>query len=160
MAVRATGYREIPFNYTSADDARVVALLLGDGTWARLEELRGRRVTGRSARLLMRFLGEVFIHRRNAYLFEELLASPKRQAKLLGGLEADLAGIEAKAAGEPLVGEVLAACRALLGRFVAEIRETPALRARARQALAPIVGAANVQFDPFTRVAHATNATN
>lgn len=160
MAVRATGYREIPFNYTSADDARVVALLLGDGTWARLEELRGRRVTGRSARLLMRFLGEVFIHRRNAYLFEELLASPKRRTKLLGGLEADLAGIEAKAAGEPLVGEVLAACRALLGRFVAEIRETPALRARARQALAPIVGAANVQFDPFTRVAHATDATD
>ena len=104
MAVRATGYREIPFNYTSADDARVVALLLGDGTWARLEELRARRVTGRSARLLMRFLGEVFIHRRNAYLFEELLASPKRQAKLLGGLEADLGDIEAKAAGRKVVG--------------------------------------------------------
>jgi len=160
MAGSAPGYREIPFNYTSADDARIVALLLGDGTWRKLEELRARRVTGRSARLLMRFLGEVFIHRRNAYLFEELLSSPKRQAKLLGGLEADLAGIEEKATGEPLVGEVLAACRALLGRFAAEIRETPALRARARRALAPVVGAPNVLFDPFTLVAHATDATD
>ena len=160
MAGSATGYREIPFNYTSADDARVVSLLLGDGTWARLEELRARRVTGRSARLLMRFLGQVFIHRRNAYLFEELLTSPRRQAKLLGGLEADLAVIEAKAAGEPVVGEVLTACRGLLGRFVSELRETPALRLRARQALAPVVGGANVLFDPFTRVAHATDATD
>lgn len=160
MGATAPGWREIPFNYTSADDARVVSILLGDGTWRKLEELRGRRVTGRSARLLMRFLGEVFIHRRNAYLFEELLSAPGRASKLLGALEADLAAIEEKAAGEPLVGEVLASCRALRAAFAAEIRETPPLRARTRLALAPVVGAENVLFDPFTRVAHATDATD
>ena len=160
MSSRVPGYREIPFNYTSADDARVVSLLLGDGAWETLQELRSRRVTGRSARLLMRFLGELFIHQRNAYLFEELLTSPKRQGRLFGSLEADLLGIEAKAAGEPLVGEILASCRALLGRFTVEIRETHALRSRTRRALAPIVGAANVRFDPFTLVAHATDATD
>jgi FAD/FMN-containing dehydrogenase/Fe-S oxidoreductase len=160
MSGAAPGYREIPFNYTSADDAQVVSLLLGDGAWETLQELRSRRVTGRSARLLMRVLGELFIHRRNAYLFEELLASPKRQAKLLGDLEADLAGIEEKAAGQPLVGRILASARALLGRFEAEIREIPALRSRLRRTLAPIVGAANVHVDPFTIVAHATDATD
>jgi Protein of unknown function (DUF3683). len=49
------GYREIPFNYTSADDWQVVSFLLGTEIALILEELRDRRVTGRSARLLMRF---------------------------------------------------------------------------------------------------------
>ena len=98
MSSRAPGYREIPFNYTSADDARVVSLVLGDGAWERLQELRSRRVTGRSARLLMRFLGELFIHQRNAYLYKELLTSPKRQARLFDGLGADLAGVRSSVA--------------------------------------------------------------
>ena len=38
--------REIPFNYTSADDRQAIALLLGPAVWQRLEELRTRRVTG------------------------------------------------------------------------------------------------------------------
>src|SRR5690242_16351574 len=57
--------REIPFNYTSADDRQAIAQLLGPAVWQRLEELRTRRVTGRSARLLARFFGEILIHRRN-----------------------------------------------------------------------------------------------
>ena len=36
----------------------------------------------------MRFLGESFIHERNAHLYEERLTSPKRQAIFFGGLEA------------------------------------------------------------------------
>ena len=95
MTISSTsGFREIPFNYTSADDARVVSLLLGGEVWERLQELRSRRVTGRSARLLMRVLGEVFIHQRNAYLFEELVASPRRKKRLFANLAADLAAIE------------------------------------------------------------------
>jgi len=37
--------REIPFNYTSADDQQVVTLLLGADAWDTLERLRGQRVT-------------------------------------------------------------------------------------------------------------------
>ncbi|MDP1970846.1 MAG: DUF3683 domain-containing protein [Methylobacter sp.] len=69
------GYREIPFNYTSADDWQVVSFLLGSDIALILEELRDRRVTGRSARLLMRFFGEILIYRRNPYLFQELVTS-------------------------------------------------------------------------------------
>ena len=160
MPNEAPGFREIPFNYTSADDERIVSLLLGPGAWETIGELRGRRVTGRSARLLMRVLGELFLHRRNAYLLEELVTSPKRQARLFSGLEADLSAIEEKAGGEPRVARILEGTREVVARFEADVRETPALRNRVRRALAPHVGGANVLFDPFTLVAHATDATD
>ncbi len=160
MAGERPGYREIPYNYTSADDARVVMLLLGESAWRSLQELRERRVTGRSARLLMRFLGEVFIHRRNAYLFEELVSSPKRRRRLFASLTADLEGIEEKAAGDPLVLSILARSRDLLTRFDGEVTETPVQRDRLLRALRGIVGEGGVLFDPFTRVAHATDATD
>ena len=71
--------REIPFNYTSADDRQAIAQLLGPKVWTALEELRTRRVTGRSARLLARFFGEILIHRRNPFLFQELVGSSRRR---------------------------------------------------------------------------------
>ncbi len=156
----ASGFREIPFNYTSADDARVVSLLLGAAAWERLQELRSRRVTGKSARLLMRVLGEVFVHQRNAYLFEELVLSARRRKRLFASFAADLAGVEEKSQGEPLVHETLAGVRALLDRLAREVDETKSLRDRTRRELGPLIGEANVLFDPFTRVAHATDATD
>jgi hypothetical protein len=83
--------REIRFNYTSADDRQVGLLLLGDEGWAAIERLRARRVTGRLSRLLMRVLGEVFIHRRNPFLVEELVGDPRRRRRLFGSLAGDLA---------------------------------------------------------------------
>ena len=83
--------REIRFNYTSADDRQVVTLLLGAAGWSAIERLRARRVTGRLARLLMRVLGEIFIHRRNPFLVEELIADPKRRRHLFESLADDLA---------------------------------------------------------------------
>lgn len=151
--------REIPFNYTSAGDAQVVRLLLGAEAWNRLQILRGKRVTGRSARLLMRFLGEVFVHRRNAYLMEEVVTSETARRRLLGNLRADLAAIEEKA-GEPEVFEVLGACRRLLAAFRREIEETLATRERIRKGLGDVVGHGSVLFDPFTLVSHATDATD
>ncbi|HEY7723832.1 MAG TPA: DUF3683 domain-containing protein, partial [Anaeromyxobacteraceae bacterium] len=126
MAAAAT-YREIPFNYTSADDRLVVVHLLGEQTWERLEALRSRRVTGRSARLLFRVVGAVFIHRRNAFLFQELVDSAPRRRRLFRSLAADLEAVE-RAAGEPLVHEVLAASRALVGDFEREVAGAAAER--------------------------------
>ncbi|MHB1804998.1 MAG: DUF3683 domain-containing protein, partial [Acidithiobacillus ferrooxidans] len=40
--------REIPYNYTSFSDAEIVHRLLGADAWRLLEDLRDRRVTGRS----------------------------------------------------------------------------------------------------------------
>jgi len=152
--------REIPFNYTSADDRQAVSQLLGDEIWRKLEQLRERRVTGRSARLLMRFLGEVLIHRRNAYLYQELIDDRKRRRRFLRNLETDLGIVEANAGGEALVNEVIGACRGLLQTIIREVTQAPAERQRILAALGPIVGKANVLFDPYTLVAHATDATD
>jgi hypothetical protein len=50
--------REIPYNYTSFSDREIVIRLLGSDAWRALDELRGQRVTGRSARMLYEVLGD------------------------------------------------------------------------------------------------------
>lgn len=152
--------REIPFNYTSADDRQAMSLLLGSEVIATLEALRSRRVTGRSARLLMRFFGEILIHRRNPYLFQELLDSTERRNRMARNADRALDIIERNAQGEAEVLAVLAASRELLAGFRKEVRETPRLRRRAQRALGAVIGGHNVAFDPFSLVSHATDATD
>jgi FAD/FMN-containing dehydrogenase/Fe-S oxidoreductase len=153
-------HREIPYNYTSADDRQVVTQLLGPDVWTKLEELRARRVTGRSARLLMRFFGEIAVHQRNAFLYQELIDSPKRRRRLLRSLETLLRVIEGHGGGQPLLSDVLDASRKLLASFRQKVAETPELRARIRRVLGQVIGADNVLFDPITLVSHATDATD
>ncbi len=160
MTRTATSYQEIPFNYTSADDRQAVAHLLGDDFWEKLEALRERRVTGRSARLLMRVFGEVLVHRRNAYLYEELAAAAPRRRRLFKNLETDLAVVEAHADGDATVHEVIAATRRMVEELRQELSEVQGQRSRALAALGPIIGKENVLFDPFTLVSHATDATD
>jgi FAD/FMN-containing dehydrogenase/Fe-S oxidoreductase len=152
--------REIPFNYTSADDRQAVSFLLGTETVRTLEELRGTRVTGRSARILMRLFGEVLIHRRNPYLFQELVASAPRRKRFFENASKDLEIIASKADGNPRVLDVLAKCRALIASFRAEVEETPDLRNRVKRELAAVIGNHNILFDPFSLVSHATDATD
>ena len=152
--------REIPFNYTSADDRQAVTHLLGEEVWRKIEELRARRVTGRSARLLMRVMGDMLVHRRNAYLYEELVQATPRSRRFFENLEGDLSVVEENAAGDALVLEVIAAARGALEELRRELQEMPGRRARAIATLAPIVGKENVLFDPFTIVSHATDATD
>ena len=152
--------REIRFNYTSADDRQAVALLLGREMVQILEELRHRRVTGRSARLLARCLGELLVHRRNPYLFQEMVDSTTRRRRFAANIERDLGIIAGNAAGDPRVAKVVAACRNLLKEFLERVAATPGLRRRLKRDLGAVVGTRNVLFDPFTLVAHATDATD
>ena len=156
----APAVREIPFNYTSAGDRQAVSFLLGADAVRTLDELRGARVTGRSARILMRLFGEVLIHRRNPYLYQELVASAPRRKRFFENASKDLETIAAKAEGDPRVLDILARCRTLLAGFRTEVEETPELRNRVKRELAGIVGGHNVLFDPFTLVSHATDATD
>jgi FAD/FMN-containing dehydrogenase/Fe-S oxidoreductase len=152
--------REIPFNYTSADDRQAVSFLLGAETVRTLDELRSARVTGRSARILMRLFGEVLIHRRNPYLFQELVTSAPRRKRFFENAAKDLEAISAKAADDSRVLDILSQCRTLIASFRNEVESTPELRNRLKRELATIVGAHNVLFDPFTLVSHATDATD
>ncbi|MFB3814059.1 MAG: DUF3683 domain-containing protein [Terriglobales bacterium] len=156
----AAAPREIPYNYTSASDRQAVSWLLGDEVVRTLDELRSRRVTGRSARLLMRIFGQVLVHRRNPYLLQELIDSRKRQKRLFEHAAKDLDLIEQNAGAELKVLDVVAACRKLLAEFRAEVEGAPELRRRIRRELGAVVGAENVHFDPFTLVSHSTDATD
>jgi FAD/FMN-containing dehydrogenase/Fe-S oxidoreductase len=156
----ATSHREIPYNYTSADDRQAVSFLLGRGVWQKLEELRARRVTGRSARLLMRFFGEVLIHRRNPYLYQELVDSSSRRRRLFRDAERSLSVIEQNAGAEERVLDVVGDCRRLLEEFRTELEAAPEFRARLRHVLGAVAGKENVLFDPFTLVSHSTDATD
>ena len=152
--------REMPFNYTSADDRQAITQLVGPDVWEKLEELRSRRVTGRSARLVMRFFGELLVHRRNPFLFQELVDSRRRRRRFFRNIETDLGLVERNANGEGRVLDVLGACRAALAAFRAEVEGTPDLRRRMLHDLGAIVGKDGVLFDPFTLVSHATDATD
>ena len=69
--------REIPYNYTSFSDREIVIRLLGNEGWRLVEELRGERKTGRSARMLFEVLGDIWVATRNPYLEDDLLANPE-----------------------------------------------------------------------------------
>jgi len=152
--------REIPFNYTSADDRQAISSLFGGDIVRMLDELREHRVTGRSARLLMGIIGEILIHRRNPYLFQELVDSPQRRQRLFERASKDIDIIANSANGESRVISVVAEVREQLDRFQAAVENTPELRRRLKRELGSVVGAKNVLFDPFSLAAHATDATD
>jgi FAD/FMN-containing dehydrogenase/Fe-S oxidoreductase len=108
----------------------------------------------------MRLFGEVLIHRRNPYLFEELVSSAPRRKRFFDNAAKDIETISAKAEGDSRVLDVLAKCRKLISDFREDVDQTPHLRNRIKRELASIAGAHNVLFDPFTLVAHATDATD
>ncbi|MBR9982008.1 MAG: DUF3683 domain-containing protein, partial [Desulfatitalea sp.] len=156
---RATD-REIPFNYTSADDRRVLALLLGDDVLAPLERLVFKRRTGRSWRLLMRFIGDLFIHHRNPFLYQELVDSRERREQFLDAARNDLALIAERGRQEPDLGLVLDRCLAKLDALDNALNGAVQARVRMRRQLGAIVGEPNVCCDPFALAVHATDATD
>jgi FAD/FMN-containing dehydrogenase/Fe-S oxidoreductase len=152
--------REIPFNYTSADDRQAIAFLLGPQAVRVLDELRSARVTGRSARRLMRIFGDVLIHRRNPYLFQELVDSAPRRRRFFEDVAKDLKAITARANGDQRVLDMLDRCRGLIAEFRSDVENMPDLRGRIKRELGALVGGGNVLFDPFSLVSHATDATD
>jgi FAD/FMN-containing dehydrogenase/Fe-S oxidoreductase len=152
--------RDVPYNYTSADDRRIFALLLGADTLAGLERLVFKRKTGRSWRLLMRFVGDLFIHYRNPFLYQELIDNRPRRKQLFGALRRDLALIAQRGPKDPDLVWVLDRCSNRLESFSNEVVAASRARARIREKLGAVTGICNVYFDPFTLASHATDATD
>ena len=155
-----TSYREIPYNYTSATDEQVVTHLFGAETWSTLEELRATRVTGRSARLLLRFMGDMFILRRNPFLWQWLVESHRRRRNFFRTAGRDIEVIERNSKDDDRVQGVLRRCREYLQAAEEELSHAPRQRLKIRRVLGAIVGEENVAFDPFAIISHATDATD
>lgn len=152
--------REIPYNYTSYSDCEIVWRFLGRQAWVDLEVLRGKRKTGRSARMLFQILGDVWVVRRNPFLQEDLLNDARRRRELRSLHEERLKRIEAGAGGDERVLRVLAQARKMVDDFFQWFEEEPKRRKRAMDALFKVTHRNNVHFDPFARVSHATDATD
>ncbi len=152
--------REIPYNYTSFSDREIVIRFLGAEMWEVLNELRGQRRTGRSARMLFEVLGDMWVVSRNPYIEDDLLADRRRREALMHALHHRLAQIEARAQGNPLTLKLLASARAAVARFERSFSETDSLRRRVLKRLSRVTRRDNIDFSGFARVSHVTDATD
>lgn len=167
--------REIPYNYTSFSDREIVIRLLGEEAWSLLDQLRGARQTGRSARMLYEVLGDIWAVRRNPYLQDDMLDNPKRRQELIDALHHRLAEVEkrrvtvdAAEGDDPVVSAtrsdnvamLLAAARQAVDDFGNEFRATYDLRKRAMKVLGRYTDKHNIRFDGMHRISHVTDATD
>jgi FAD/FMN-containing dehydrogenase/Fe-S oxidoreductase len=153
--------RKIPYNYTSANDDQIILHLFGSDIQKTmpLAVWTNRKGTGRSSRLLYRFMGDLFVIERNPFLFQELVAHPGQRRRLLAEFKNDLTVIE-QAARHPEVFTVLAACRNALHVMAQQIACHAAFCHKILRSLGPVIGKDNICFDPFTLTAHTTDATD
>jgi len=157
--------REIPYNYTSLADREIVIRLLGEPAWQLLDELRGERRTGRSARMLYEVLGDIWVVDRNPFLQDDLLDNSKRRRQLIAALHHRLHEVEkrrgpADTGRDVKVEKLLGAATQAVQRFERNFGEFAARRRRARRLLLKHTRADNIRFDAFSRVAHVTDATD
>jgi FAD/FMN-containing dehydrogenase/Fe-S oxidoreductase len=157
--------REIPYNYTSFSDREIVIRLLGAEGWRLLDELRAERRTGRSARMLYEVLGDIWVVQRNPYLEQDLLDDARRRGLLIEALHHRLHEIDRRrdpgdTARDARVAKLLEAARGAVMAFEQSFATTDTLRRRARRELGRHTHADNVCFDPYSRVSHATDATD
>jgi len=167
-----TRLREIPYNYTSFSDREIVIRLLGEESWALLDELRASRQTGRSARMLYEVLGDIWVVRRNPYLQDDLLDNPKRRQALIDALHHRLAEVDkrrntvdaaADADSQKRSGNVeklLRAASKAVADFGEEFRQMYDLRKRTQKVLGKYTEKHNICFDGMKRISHVTDATD
>ncbi|MBF0309105.1 MAG: DUF3683 domain-containing protein [Magnetococcales bacterium] len=152
--------REIPYNYTSFSDREVVFRLLGAPMWDVLNELRGKRRTGRSARMLFEVLGAIWAISRNPYLQEDLLQHPKRRLGLKETLTLRLDQIRDRAQGNELVFKLVHEARRASRELLDWFEEQKEKRETTLQRLSRETREANIDFSPASRIAHMTDATD
>jgi len=152
--------REIPYNYTSFSDREIVIRLLGAEGWRLVEELRGERKTGRSARMLFEVLGDIWVVTRNPYLEDDLLANPARRGLLIQALRHRLGEIEKRRQGNERVGTLLRLSNRAVDTFEVGFAETSHLREGLLRTLTRHTRRDNIAFDGMARVSHVTDATD
>ena len=152
--------REIPYNYTSFSDREIVIRFLGEEMWTLIEELRGSRRTGRSARMLYEVLGDMWVIQRNPYLQEDLQANQQRRSDLIGALRHRLDQFEARANNNEKALRLLTAARRAVDDFDNRLASDIDLRIRVTRNLKGITSSANIDFGGLARVSHATDATD
>ena len=128
--------------------------------WRLIEELRGSRRTGRSARMLFEVMGDMWVISRNPYLQDDLQDNAKRRQALIGALRHRLDQFEGRANDNQKALQLLGAARDAVERFSTCFEDQIRLRAKIARRLAHITRRDNVDFGGLARVSHATDATD
>ena len=152
--------REIPYNYTSFSDREIVIRYLGEDNWRLIEQLRGTRRTGRSARMLYEVLGDMWVVQRNPYLQDDLLQNPERHNALVSALHHRLDQFELRLNNNEQAEQLLNAARQAVHDFENRFDTNKELQHKVRRALTGITRKDNVDFGGLARVSHSTDATD
>ncbi|WP_018864824.1 DUF3683 domain-containing protein [Thioalkalivibrio sp. ARh3] len=152
--------REIPYNYTSFSDREIVIRFLGSDTWDLLNELRGERQTGVSARMLFEVLGDMWVVARNPYIQDDLLDDKKRRKSLIDAMQHRLDQIRKRADGNEKALTLARRAQAAVTAFADEFQQTLELRERVRKRMKGLTHKDNIQFGGLARVSHVTDATD
>lgn len=158
--MQTTRIREIPYNYTSFSDREIVLRFLGAETWETINELRGSRQTGQSARMLFEVLGDMWVVLRNPYIQEDLLENQKRLASLTHALHHRLDQIVARAEGNQKALKLAAVAREAVHRFENWFPQQIALRQKTLKRIARITRRDNIDFGGLAKVSHVTDASD
>ncbi|MDH5734710.1 MAG: DUF3683 domain-containing protein [Gammaproteobacteria bacterium] len=152
--------REIPYNYTSFSDREIIIRFLGEPMWELINELRGSRRTGHSARMLFEVLGDMWVVTRNPFIQDDLLENKKRRGLLIAALHHRLEQIVARADGNEKALDLADKAHKALQRFADWFETQNALRARAIKKFSRVTRRDNIDFSGIARVSHVTDATD
>jgi len=156
----STRLREIPYNYTSFSDKEIVLRFLGEEIWLIIDELREKRKTGRSARMLFEVLGDLWVVSRNPYLHDDLIENPKRFKQLVEAMRHRIKSIEDRSFGNIKVAQLTTAALAAVFKFEFDFKDAKRFRKKVLSKLKRHTKKHNIQFDGLARVSHVTDATD
>lgn len=152
--------REIPYNYTSFSDREIIIRFLGEKRWDTLNQLRGSRRTGRSARMLFEVLGDLWVITRNPFIQDDLMQNPRRRDSLIGALHHRLNQIIDRAEKNPLALELVSAANAAVAEFETWFDSERDLRRQTLRKLSRITRKDNIDFGGLAKVSHVTDASD
>ena len=154
--------REIPYNYTSFSDREIVIRFLGEPMWDVLQQLRGERKTGRSAKMLFEILGDMWVISRNPFIQDDLIENPKRWESLRHALYHRLDQVKERAinSANDKALDIEACARVAVADFEKTLMATATRRQQVKKRLSKATKKHNVRFDGMARVTHVTDATD
>ncbi|MDH5392683.1 MAG: DUF3683 domain-containing protein [Gammaproteobacteria bacterium] len=152
--------REIPYNYTSFSDREIITRFLGADMWPVINQLRGSRRTGISARMLFEVLGDLWVVTRNPLIQDDLLLNVKRRKSLIVAMRHRLEQMSQRANENQLAIELIAKARHAVNVFEHWFGQQFKLRQQLIAGLSAVTRKDNIDFSGIARVSHVTDATD
>lgn len=152
--------REIPYNYTSLSDREIVLRFLGEELWQLINQLRSARRTGRSAKMFLEVLGDLWVVSRNPLIQDDLLSNENRWNSLFATHHQRIDQIVHRAENNQSAIRLAQATRQAIHDFEQQLKSMQDLRKAVTKVMTKITRADNIDFSGMARVAHVTDASD